>query len=165
VAVNPSPDLVLTPLSGRPRTVEEQLITFHLVFVAVDPYTEQSAWVLPIARRVLTHFEQADCRVAWLVAGTDEEARLFLGPLAAETWTLIDADHSTVKGFGLETLPAIVHLNSDGTIVHAVEGWDPPGWKALVDELARRMGWSKPAVPAAGDPAPFAGVPVVPRPD
>jgi hypothetical protein len=160
VAGDPPLDLVLTPLEGRPRTVREQLTTFHLVFCVVDPFAEQSAWVLPTARRVLTHYEQADCRVAWLVAGTVEEARLYLGPLADDIWTLVDPDHTTLKGFGLDRLPALVHLGMDGTVVNAVEGWDPAGWKALTDELSRRMLWSRPVVPAPSDPAPFEAAPV-----
>lgn len=162
MATDPPLDLVLTPLKGRPRTIREQLTTFHLVFVAVDPFTEQSAWLLPTARRVLTSYEQADCRVAWLVTGTADEARLYLGPLADDIWTLVDPDHKVVEAFGLGGLPAIVHVNLDGTVVNAVEGWDPPAWKALTDELSRRMHWSRPGIPVAGDPAPFPAVPVTP---
>src|SRR5207302_8586454 len=80
VAANPPPDLKLTPINGPGRTVAELLTTFHLCFVALDPFTNESAWILPTAARILTVFEQADVRVAWVVAGTPRECRMFLGP-------------------------------------------------------------------------------------
>jgi hypothetical protein len=41
-----------------------------------------------------------------------------------------------------------------------VEGWDPPAWRELTKELSRRMSWSRPHIPAPGDPGPFAGSPL-----
>ena len=79
MASDPPPQLVLMPINGKPRTVKELLLMFHLVFVALDPFTYESAWILPTAARILTVFDQADCRVAWLVAGaTPEECETFI---------------------------------------------------------------------------------------
>ncbi len=63
VARDPSPELVLTPIQGKSRTVEQLLTTFHLLLVAIDPFTNQSAWILETAGRILQTFEQADCRI------------------------------------------------------------------------------------------------------
>jgi hypothetical protein len=135
---------------------------FHLVFVALDPFTNESAWILPTAARILTVFDQADCRVAWLVAGaTPEECRLFLGPWADQILTFADPDREAVKAFGLERLPALVHLGIDGTIVGAAEGWDPAAWRAVTERLAKAMSWRAPAIPATRDPAPFPGTPAL----
>ena len=160
MATNPPPDLVLTPITGRPRTVRERLTTFHLLFVAVDPGNVRSQWIVPTAARVLSEYEQADCGVAWLVAGDAADARRLLGRWASEIMTFVDPELTAIKGFGLETLPAIVHLGMDGTIVNSVEGWDPPAWRALTTELSRYMSWSRPHIPAPGDPGPFTGAPL-----
>jgi hypothetical protein len=153
---------VLTPIRGKPRTVRELLTTFHLVFVALDPFTNESAWILPTAARILTVFDQADCRVAWLVAGaTPEECRMFLGPWAEQMLTFADPDREAVKAFGLERLPALVHLGIDGTIAGAAEGWRPAEWRAVTDRLAKMMSWRAPAIPSPRDPAPFAGTPAL----
>lgn len=160
MATDPPPQLVLSPIRGKPRTVRELLTTFHLVFVALDPFTNESAWILPTAARILTVFDQADCRVAWLVAGaTPEECRMFLGPWAEQMLTFADPDREAVKAFGLERLPALVHLGIDGTIVGAAEGWNPAEWRAVTDRLAKMMSWRAPAIPSPRDPAPFAGTP------
>ena len=45
--------------SGSPRST--------CAFVALDPYTDESAWMLETAGRILKTFEQADVRVAFLV--------------------------------------------------------------------------------------------------
>ena len=135
---------------------------FHLVFVAVDPFSERSAWLVDTAGRVLSNYDQADCRVAWLVGGRPEEARLFLGHWADDLLTFVDPDLTAVRAFGLERLPAIVHLALDGTVVNAVEGWDPPAWRELTKELSRQVDWIGPTVPGPRDPAPFEGDPVTP---
>lgn len=160
MAANPPLDLVLAPLDGRPRTVRELLTTFHLLFVAVDPSNLRSRWIVPTAARVLTEYEQADCRVAWLVAGDGADARKFLGRWASDIMTFTDPALTAIKGFGLESLPAIVHLGQDGVIVNVVEGWDPPEWQALTAELSRIMRWSRPHIPVDGDPGAFAGAPL-----
>ena len=161
MATNPPPDLVLTPVNGRSRTVREWLTTFHLLFVAVDPASLQSRWIVPTAARVLSEYEQADCRVAWLVAGGDaSDARRLLGRWASEIMTFTDPELAAVKAFGLQTLPAIVHLGMDLNVVNAVEGWDPYAWRELTSELSRQMSWSRPHLPAPGDPGPFAGAPL-----
>ena len=160
MATNPAPDLVLTPVAGRARTVREWVTTFHLLFVAVDPSSVRSRWIVPTAARVLLEYEQADARVAWLVAGDGADARRLLGRWASEIMTFSDPELTAIKGFGLETLPAIVHLNHDLIVVNAVEGWDPPEWKALTSELSRQMSWSRPHIPIAADPGPFDGAPL-----
>src|SRR5437763_11037617 len=102
VATPPPADLTLTPLNGPRRTVAQLLTTFHLCFVALDPFTNESAWILPTAARILTVFEEADVRVAWIVAGTARECRLFLGPWSREILTFSDPDRVAIKAFGLK---------------------------------------------------------------
>ncbi|HEX2272906.1 MAG TPA: hypothetical protein VHG90_03420 [Acidimicrobiales bacterium] len=160
MATNPPPDLVLSSINGRARTVRQWLVTFHLLFVAVDPDNDRSSWIVPTAARVLTGYEQADCRVAWLVAGTAADARRFLGRWASEILTFADPDLAVVRAFGLESLPAIVHVGMDGSVVNAVEGWDPAEWRRLTAELSRIVGWSRPVIPLPSDPGPFAGAPL-----
>ena len=135
MASDPSPDLLLSPINGKPRPVGAWLTIFHLVFVALDPFSERSAWLVETSGRILTNYDQADCRVAFLVGGTADEARAFLGHWAIDVLTFADPDLTAIRGFGLQTLPAIVHVAVDATIVDAVEGWDPPAWRALSENL------------------------------
>lgn len=161
MASNPPPDLVIAPLNGPERTVEQLLTMFDLCFVALDPFTHESAWILETAGRILTVFDQADVRVAFLCTATPDECRMFLGPWARDVLTFADPDRSVVKGFGLERLPALVHLGIDGTLVGVSEGWRPAEWKSITDNLAKRMAWTGPAFPIPGDPAPFEGTPAL----
>lgn len=161
VASAPPLDLSLTPLNGPPRNVEAWLTTFHLAFVALDPFTYESAWLLPTASRVLAGFQEADCRIAWLVAGTPEECRQFLGPLSDEILTFSDPDRTAIKAFGLERLPALVHVATDGSVVAAAEGWNPVEWRDLAAGLAKMMAWTPPTIPIASDPGPYPGSPAL----
>jgi hypothetical protein len=147
-------------VSGKSRTVRELLTTFHLLLVAVDPANVRSRWIIPTAARVLFEYEQADCRVAWLVAGDAADARKLLGRWATDITTFVDPELTAIKGFGLQTLPAIVHVSQTLEVVNAIEGWDPPAWRDLTKELSRRMSWSRPHIPAPGDPGPFDGAPL-----
>ena len=113
MAVTPSPDLLLEPLSlendGFPaRTLSEWLTTFHLVSVVLDPYTNESSWILKTAARVLRSFGDSAARTSLIVTASADEARSFLGPLAKEFLVFTDPDRAAVKAFGLTTLPAFV---------------------------------------------------------
>ena len=160
MVTNPPPELVLTPINGAGRPVKGWLTVFHLFLVAVDPNKPQSQWLVPTAARILSNYDQSDCRVAWLVGGYPEEARRLLGRWAKDILTFVDPDLTAIRGFGLQSLPAAIHLGMDGTVVNSAEGWDPPAWRTLTQELSRIVSWIGPLVPGPKDPAPFPGAPV-----
>ena len=155
------PDVELTPIDGEPRPLRAWLTTFHLVLVAVDPFTNESAWLIDTAGRILRTFTGADCRVAWLVTGTSEEARLFLGTWADELLTFADPEREAVKALEVERLPAFVHIDHDLTLVGRAEGWDPEEWRGAAQELATIMSWRAPRIPDVGDPGRFEGTPAL----
>jgi hypothetical protein len=158
---DPSSDLLLNPIQGRSRTVGQLLTTFHLLLVALDPFTSESAWILDTSARILETFEQADCRVAWLVTGTPEECRMFLGPLAASILTFSDPDRTAVKEFGLERLPALISLGMNGRVMGLSEGWHPEVWRSITEGLAKTLSWQAPNLPDPRDPGPFEGSPAL----
>jgi len=152
-------DLELKPLDHDARTLGDWLTTFQMAAVVLDPYTHESAWVLDAARRILGHFQGADCRCVFIVAGDDSEARQFLGPIADEILTLSDQSRGLIAAAGVEQLPAFLHIAQDGTVVGRAEGWAPQSWQAVAVGLAQRMSWSYPIIPAAGDPVAYPGSP------
>lgn len=152
-------DLVLEPVGSDERTLGEWLTNFHMAAVVLDPYTYESAWILETAKRILGHFREADCRVVFVVTGTADEARQFLGPITEQVLTLCDPDRALVKAAELEQLPAFVHLTPAGAVVAKAEGWDPASWREVAVALAKRMSWTYPLIPAAGDPVAYPGSP------
>ena len=154
-------DVQLTPLRSAPRTIGEWTTTFHLAIVALDPFTLESSWILDTALRLLRRYAEADVRVAFLVTCTVTEARQFLGPLTEELLVFVDPDRGVVKAFGLESLPAFVHVNQHHQVEAVAEGWHPEEWKVVAENLSDRMGWSTPLIPDVGDPTPFAGTPAL----
>lgn len=159
MATNPPGDLVLTPLHGDARSLNEWLTTFHLATVVLDPYTNQSSWILPTARRILKAFSGAAVRVNILIACGPDEAQQFLGPLAQEFLVFCDPDRTAIKALGLGSLPAFVFVRIDGTVAASAEGWDAAEWRAVAKEIATTCSWSTPAIPEASDPQPFEGTP------
>lgn len=159
MATDPSGDLVLTPVGGEGRTVREWLTNFNLALFVVDPYTNESSWVLDAAARVMRVFSGAAARVAWLATADAEGATTFLGPLAQEFLTFTDPDRTAVKGLGLQRLPAFVVVRADGTVAGAAEGWHPTQWRSVAEELARITSWSRPEMPHPKDPMAFEGTP------
>ncbi|MCP3856170.1 MAG: hypothetical protein GY745_11125 [Actinomycetia bacterium] len=159
MAVQPQADLDLKPLGGDAKTLEEWLTIFHLVGVVIDPYTYESAWLLETAGRVLEGFRPADCRVAFIVTANEDDAREFLGPWTDRMLTFVDPDRALTRQLELETLPAFVHIGQNGTLEGAAAGWNPAQWHELAGGLAKVLSWTAPAIPAPGDPAPFAGSP------
>ena len=157
MATDPPADLTLSPINGEPGTIADWVTTFQLAAVILDPFTNESAWLIDTAGRLLTHFREADCRVAFIVTGTADEARSFLGPWADKVLTFADPGRATVKGLGLNELPAFVQVRGDLHVAAAAEGWDPVEWHQVALSLADNMSWSAPLVPVPGDPSPYAG--------
>ncbi len=160
MATNPPADLTLSPLGGDARPLHEWLTTFHLATVALDPYTNESSWILDTAARILRSFRGAAVRVNFLITCSPDDAKQFLGPLAEEFLVFCDPDRTAVKGLGLGTLPAFVFVRTDGTVPAVAEGWSPAEWRKVSEAIASTTAWSKPAIPTATDPSAFAGTPV-----
>lgn len=152
-------DVKLTAIGGEPRSIGEWLTTFQLLTVIVDPYTQESAWLLQTARRVLANFQGADVRVAWTVTADERDAKRFLGPLADETLTFADPDRQLADALGLDQLPALAYIRQDLAIVGTAQGWRPPEWEHLCQLVGKVNSWSYPSLPGPGDPGPFAGSP------
>ena len=158
-------DLTLSPLPhegrGKPRPVMDWLTTFHLATVALDPYTNESAWILRTATRVLEQFRDADARTNLLVTAPEDDTSAFLGPLTDEFLVFCDPDRTAVKALGLSELPAFVFVRVDGVIVATAEGWNPADWQHVADAIADACWWTSIELPAADDPGPFRGSPAL----
>jgi hypothetical protein len=161
VPANPPLDLKLTTASGESRTIDEWLTTFHLASVVVDPYTNESSWVLETAARILRTFSESAVRVNWIVTAGADDAREFLGPHADEVLTFVDPERAMVRALGLARLPAFVFLRIDGTVAAAAEGWDPGQWRSVSDAIASTTAWTRATIPLPGDPVAFAGSPAL----
>jgi hypothetical protein len=154
-------DLVLSPLDAESRPLEEWLTTFHLATVALDPYTNESSWVLATATRILEGLRGSDARVNFLVTADDSDARVFLGPLTEQFLVFTDPDRTVVKALGLSELPAFVFIRVDGTVPAAAEGWSAPSWRAVAEAITEATAWKIPDIPVVGDPGPFHGSPAL----
>jgi hypothetical protein len=141
--------------------MREWLTNFNLALICIDPYTNESSWILDTAARIMRVFQDTSARMSWMVTGDADAARAFLGPLANEFLTLLDPDRSVVKGLGLSRLPAMVVVRADGTVAAAAEGWEPSQWRVVTNELARMTAWSRPELPHPKDPVPFEGSPAL----
>lgn len=157
MATDPPADLQLTPINGDGQTIDVWLKTFQLALVVLDPFTNESSWLLETAGRVLTHFKEADCRTSLLLTSTADEARQFLGPWADRLLVFADPDRTAVQALGLNELPAFLQIRNDRNIVASAEGWDPVEWHNVAGSIAKANSWSAPLIPEAGDPSPFAG--------
>lgn len=158
-------DLVLTPLGAdgpaNSRPVMEFLTTFHLASVVLDPYTNESSWVLRAATRILEQFRGSDARINLIVTAGAQDARTFLGPLADRFLVFCDPDRAAVKAMGLTELPAFVFVRVDGVVAAAAQGWNPPEWEAVADAIAEITWWKSIEVPGPADPGPFRGSPAL----
>lgn len=161
VATDPRPDLVLDPVGAEARPLSEWLTTFHLASVVLDPFTNESSWILPTARRILEGLRGADARVNFVVTASESETRTYLGPLVDQFLVFADPDRKVVKALGLAELPAFVFVRVDGTVAASAEGWDAAEWRGVADTVARVTAWSTPDIPIIGDPGPFHGTPAI----
>lgn len=156
MAHDPDPGLELTTLAGRTRTLDDWTTMFHLALVVLPGRPEGAAWVR-VGRRIAEVFGGSDCRPAFLVVGTERSARRVLGDTADKYLCFVDPDGAAVKGLGITRVPAFVVVRLNTTIAGAAEGWDPDAWDDVAASLAAEMAWTKPLIPAPGDPAPHPG--------
>jgi hypothetical protein len=161
VAIDVDGDVQLTPVRGQAASLEQWTTMFHLAVVVLDPFTYESSWIIDTARRIMSVYSEADCRVGFIVTGTLDEARQFMGPLVNEYLVLADPEREAVKAMGLDHLPAFVHLNQNHAIETKAEGWNPEEWRAVAERLTVLMDWRRPQIPAASDPVPFEGTPAL----
>ena len=161
MATNPPSDLVLAPLGAEPRPLDDWLTTFHLASVVLDPYTNESSWILKTATRILEELRGSDARVNLVVTAPADDVRAFLGPYTNEFLVFCDPDRALVRGLGLEQLPAFVFIRVDGTVPAAAEGWNAAAWRDVANTIATATGWTAPAIPALTDPGPFHGSPAL----
>lgn len=158
---NPSQDLVLTPIGREGRTLREWLMMFHLATVVLDPYTNESSWILETAVRIMRQFSGAAVRVNFLMTCDADDARAFLGPYADEFLVFCDPDRAIVGALGISEVPAFVLIQSNGTVPVAAQGWTPAEWKEVANHVATLTAWTKPTIPAPGDPGSFRGTPAL----
>ena len=153
----PSLDTTFQPLVGDGRPLHEWLTTFHLASVVIDPYTNESAWILDTAGRILRQFAGASIRVNFIVTADAIDAKHFLGPLAKEFLVFTDPSRTIVKQLGLTELPAFVFIRMDGTVPSAAEGWNASAWHVVAEAIAKTVSWKMPLIPEPGDPVSFRG--------
>jgi hypothetical protein len=156
VVQNPDPNLLLTTLTGRTRTLDDWTTMFDLCLVVLPGWPQASRYV-PLGRRALDVFRGADCRATFVVTGTETAARKLLGKAAGEFMVFVDPERALVRSLGLERLPAFVHIKADCTVGDVAESWDPQAWNRVSENLGRKMSWSHPVYPLPSDPPPFAG--------
>ena len=155
-------DVELAPLGAEPRPLREWLTTFPLAPVILDPYTNESAWILHTARRILVTYAGAGCRGCWVVACGPDDARRFLGPYAQELLTFADPERQVPVALGLSALPAFTLVQQDGSLTAAAQGWNPAEWRTVADAISDLTERRRPVIGDGQDPPAYPGTPVHP---
>ena len=167
VATAPSPDIALITLDGETHTVEEWLTTFHLASVVLDPYTNESSWMLKTRctdpRRAPRHRRAGQLRASPARPTTPRRSS---DRSPTSSWCSAIRTGRSSRASAWRTLPAFVFVRIDGTVPAAAEGWNPAEWRhgRRGDRRRPRPG-SRPTIPVAGDPGPFHGTPALARAD
>lgn len=143
------------------RPLGEWLTTFHIAAVVLDPYTNESSWILQSAARILRAFSGSAARASLILTSTSQEAQQFLGPLCREFLVFADPQRDAVRALGLDALPAFVFIRSDGTVAANAQGWSPTQWRSVARTIAETTAWTAPMIPGHDDPAPFDGSPAL----
>lgn len=146
---------------GTTRTIGELTTLFDLCLVVVDGRRPRQLHELePIVDRLDRGLGDADCTVGVLAVGIGAgDACRLAGRLAERVAVFADPDGSAAAALGVAGAPALVWVDTEPTVRAAVEGWDGHAWRPVVAALARKLAWTKPLVPAPGDPAPIAARP------
>ena len=153
---------MLTPLGGEARPLEEWLTTFHLASVVLDPYTNESSWILKTAARILEGCAAPTCGSTSSSPADGRRRPAFLGPLADEFLVFCDPDRAFVKALGLATAAGVrLHPRRRHACRPPPRAGRPTAWRAVADAIADDDGVVGADIPVAGDPGPFHGTPAL----
>lgn len=142
--------------AGEVRTVDELTTLFDLCLVVVDGLRPRQLHHLePVVDRLDRTLGDADCTFGVLAVGVGSDDAVDLaGPLAERVAVFADPDGTAAAALGVPGAPALVWIDTQPTVRAVVAGWDGYQWRPVLAELARKLAWTKPLVPAPGDPAP-----------
>ena len=159
VTVKLPDDLMLHPLGGEARELEQWLTTFHLASVVLDPYTNESSWILQergADPRRLPRLRRRGSTSSSPPTRTTHAA--FSGPCAtSSSCSAIPTARSSRRRASTE-LPAFVFVRVDGELVAKAEGWNPPRGATSPRSSPRRP-LECAADPDGGRPGPVPGSP------
>ncbi len=161
------PDVATIPLGrahGPARSIDDITTLFDLCLVVVDVRSGDLVRAMrPVIGRIDAVLSGSDCTIGVLaVGGDDDEALAALGPLAGQLAVYVDTEGEAARGLGVEGTPALLWVTTEPALAGHAEGWDPPAWNRVMVELARRLAWTRPLMPAPGDPPPFPARPLDP---
>ena len=97
--------------------------------VVSTPTPTRAPWILETADRILTTSGEADCRVAFLVAGASRRRPQFLGPLGRPSSRFTDPDRAVIRGLGPRATAGVRAHPPGPAVVGAAEGWHPAEWR------------------------------------
>lgn len=90
-----------------------------------------------------------------LAVGVDAgDAAAVLGRLTQRVAVFADPDGTAAAALGVTAGPALVWVSTEPAVRAAVAGWDGATWRPVVAALARKLAWTRPLMPAPGDPEP-----------
>lgn len=159
------PDIASAALhtrTGQTRTIDELTTLFDLCLVVVDAHQPHQIDLLaPVIRRIHHTVGDADCTAGVLVVGAGIDDALGLsGPLAAELPVFADPDSRAAGSLGVAGTPALLWITTQPAVAAVVPGWDGNRWRPVIGELAAKLAWTRPLMPAPGDPAPIEATPL-----
>ena len=70
----------------------------------------------------------------------------------------LDRHRTSVLAIDIQTrlVPAV----DDGEVIAKAEGWNADEWRAVTESIAEFTHWSRPPMPADGDPGTYSGTPI-----
>lgn len=154
--------VTLRTRQGRRRSINDLTTLFDLCLVVLDA-RRPSSWrgLLPVVERIDGVLSGADCTVGVLLVGAEEtDADAMLGSLVDQTAVFVDPDGGAAEALGLSGTPALLWITTAPEVAALVQGWDPAAWRKVLDRMARKLAWSRPLLPQAGDPAPYPALPL-----
>ena len=147
---------------GQTRPLSALTTLFDLCLVVVDGRRPGQLRALRrLLERIDASLSGADCTVGLLAVGVDwKEAVAVAGPLAERMAIFADPDAAAAQALGIRRAPALLWVSTEPAVRGLLEGWEPSAWRAVLTELARKLAWTRPLIPAPGDPPPVPAQPL-----
>lgn len=159
-------ELVLAT-DGTVESIDDLTTLFDLVLLVVDA---NNATTTSRALQVYANLDRvmgdADVNLDLVVvAASGSDAVQVAGEFSARGRVFEDPDGSVADRLGVHSAPTLLWITPASEERARLEGWQPDQWRPVIADLAAKLAWTRPLIPAPKDPAPFRAVPFLPPPD
>jgi hypothetical protein len=139
----PNPTLSLSTIDGKTRTLDDWTTVFAQCWVVLPSKAEALDYV-DLAEQIFKTFGDSDARCAYLIPGSEREARKIMSHTNGRSQCFIDPDFAVCSALGITSAPTLLFIRQDTSVAHIAQGFTLESWTKTAEDIAKSLRWTTP---------------------